>query len=212
MQTHQPHQTPSIASLLEKVVELGGSDLSIKAGSRPAVRVEGKLRWLDETASELRVADTRALLYEILPESRIAEFEREHEADFAYTVADAGTRALSRQRIPSARQRFDRLPPRPRQHPLARRARAAGRCPPTRRGGARDRPDHGIERRRQVDDARGDDRAHQSRHASSTSSRSRTRSSSCTATSARSSSSVRSAPTLRRSKARCAACCARTRT
>jgi twitching motility protein PilT len=86
MQTNQPGQTPSIASLLEKVVELGGSDLSIKAGSRPAVRIEGKLRWLDESVGELRVADTRALLYEILPESRIAEFECEHEADFAYTV------------------------------------------------------------------------------------------------------------------------------
>jgi len=102
MQTHQPHHTPNIASLLEKVVELGGSDLSIKAGSRPAVRVEGKLRWLDESAGELRVADTRALLYEILPESRIAEFEREHEADFAYTLR---TPASARFRVNAFLQR-----------------------------------------------------------------------------------------------------------
>jgi twitching motility protein PilT len=86
MQTLKTQQTPDIASLLSRVVDLGGSDLALKAGSRPAVRVDGKLRWLDDQASELRVTDTRALLYEILPESRIADFEREHEADFAHAI------------------------------------------------------------------------------------------------------------------------------
>jgi twitching motility protein PilT len=86
MHIQAPQQTPNIATLLAEVVELGGSDLAIKAGSRPAVRVHGKLRWLDSEVSALRFADTRALLYEILPESRIADFEREHEADFAYQI------------------------------------------------------------------------------------------------------------------------------
>jgi twitching motility protein PilT len=80
--------TPSIADLLASAFELGGSDLSIKAGSRPALRVDGKLRWLDEQAVELRAGDTRQLLYEILPESQIAAFERDHEVDFAYSISN----------------------------------------------------------------------------------------------------------------------------
>jgi twitching motility protein PilT len=75
-----------IAQLLAELTELGGSDLSLKADSRPAVRVDGQLRWLDEGWGELTAADTLGVLEAVLPADRKAEFAGEHEVDFACTV------------------------------------------------------------------------------------------------------------------------------
>jgi len=69
-----------------QLVEAGGSDLCLKAGNRPLIRVGGELRWLDSAAPVLRPEDTMEVLHSVLSEARVKEFETLHEIDFAYSV------------------------------------------------------------------------------------------------------------------------------
>src|ERR1039458_2674871 len=82
----QPAQPLDIADKLTQLVEAGGSDLCLKVGNRPLIRVDGELRWLDSTAPELAPADTMEVLHSVLPDVRMKEFETLHEIDFAYSV------------------------------------------------------------------------------------------------------------------------------
>ncbi len=84
----RPKASLDIASALEQLVGAGGSDLCLKAGNRPLIRVDGKLRWLDDAAMELGPADTMEVLHAVLPDARVTQFEKEHEIDFAYSVPD----------------------------------------------------------------------------------------------------------------------------
>ncbi|MGZ8482020.1 MAG: type IV pilus twitching motility protein PilT [Candidatus Limnocylindria bacterium] len=88
------------ADALRRLVDVGGSDLHIKAGNRPLMRVHGKLEWVDETCRPLTSADTEKLLHEVLPGSRIKEFEYAHEVDAAYSVP-----GLARFRLNAYQQR-----------------------------------------------------------------------------------------------------------
>ena len=74
--------------LLHAVVKAGASDLHCKVGSAPRVRVDGRLRRLQ--VPSLEPVDTDHMLYEVLPADLVEEFERTHEADFAYSVAGVG--------------------------------------------------------------------------------------------------------------------------
>ncbi|MDX6691366.1 MAG: twitching motility protein PilT [Solirubrobacteraceae bacterium] len=71
---------------LERVIARGGSDLHIKAGSRPLIRINGMLDWLDPDADELDSWDTEKVLHDLLSEARIKEFEERHELDCSYLV------------------------------------------------------------------------------------------------------------------------------
>jgi twitching motility protein PilT len=82
----RPAQPLDIADTLTQLVEAGGSDLCLKVGNRPLIRVDGELRWLDSTAPELASADTMEVLHSILPDARMKEFETLHEIDFAHSV------------------------------------------------------------------------------------------------------------------------------
>ena len=82
----QPAGVLDIAGLLAQLVELGGSDLCLKVGNRPLIRIDGKLRWLDDTAVALGPKDTLDVLHAVLPDARVKEFEKQHELDFAYSV------------------------------------------------------------------------------------------------------------------------------
>jgi twitching motility protein PilT len=85
---------------LRVVVEQGGSDLHIKVPSRPLMRLQGSLTPLDDTEA-LAPADTERVLREMLTASdRLAEFARDGEIDFSYTV-----RGLARFRVNAFRQR-----------------------------------------------------------------------------------------------------------
>jgi twitching motility protein PilT len=85
---------------LHAVVEAGGSDLHIKVPSQPLMRLQGSLTPLEETEA-LTPADTERVLREMLTASdRLAEFAREGEIDFSYTV-----RGLARFRVNAFRQR-----------------------------------------------------------------------------------------------------------
>jgi twitching motility protein PilT len=85
---------------LRRLVELRGSDLHLKVGNRPLVRVNGSLQWLDATGPRLEPWETERLLREILPQTRAEEFERSREVDFAYAAPGVG-----RFRVNAYRQR-----------------------------------------------------------------------------------------------------------
>lgn len=70
------------------MVRLGASDLRVKVGRPPAVRLRGDLAPLDPPA--LRQGDLRGSVERLLPPSRLREFAESHEADVAATVPGAG--------------------------------------------------------------------------------------------------------------------------
>ncbi len=89
-----------IDSALRHTVANEGSDLHLKVGSPPTVRVHGTLAPI-EGAAPLAPADTEAALATILAGSHVdGEFEAEGEADLSYSIA-----GLSRFRVNAFRQR-----------------------------------------------------------------------------------------------------------
>jgi len=89
----------SIDGLVSNLVQMEGSDLHLKVGAPPAVRVHGGLEHL-ESYEVLRPADTDSILKEIIPEKLMVEFEEDGEADFSYVVS-----GVSRFRANAFRQR-----------------------------------------------------------------------------------------------------------
>jgi twitching motility protein PilT len=89
-----------LGEALRRVVELDGSDLHIKVGSPPVVRIAGALQPLTE-AGVLSGQDTENALREMLTDpARLEELAVEHEADFSYAVP-----GLARFRVNAFRQR-----------------------------------------------------------------------------------------------------------
>ncbi len=78
----------AVEPLLRVLVARGGSDLHCKVGAPPRVRVDGLLRHV-QTAKHT-AADTEAMLREVLPADLVEQFGRDHEAEFAYSVAGLG--------------------------------------------------------------------------------------------------------------------------
>jgi twitching motility protein PilT len=75
---------------LHQLVEQGGSDLHLKVGAPPVMRLNGALRPLPG-AESLKPQDTGHVLAHLLsdPERR-AEFDADHEVDFAYGISGLG--------------------------------------------------------------------------------------------------------------------------
>jgi twitching motility protein PilT len=88
-----------IEELVRKMVRMEASDLHLKVGLPPAVRVNGLLGPL-EGYEPLLPLDTEEIVKEILPERLAGEFEEEGEADFSYEVS-----GLGRFRVNAFRQR-----------------------------------------------------------------------------------------------------------
>src|SRR5918998_802460 len=78
-----------IDELVRKMVRMEASDLHLKVGLPPAIRVNGLLGPL-EGYEPLRPLDTEEIVKEILPERLAGEFEGEGEADFSYEVSGLG--------------------------------------------------------------------------------------------------------------------------
>ncbi|HKN80676.1 MAG TPA: twitching motility protein PilT, partial [Actinomycetota bacterium] len=77
-----------ITELLRHAVEVGASDLHLKAGNVPFVRVDGEL---SPTAfGAMSAADTEAAAAALMPEHKRRAFEATSEADFGYTLAGVG--------------------------------------------------------------------------------------------------------------------------
>lgn len=88
-----------IDGLLERAVAMGASDIHLKVGSAPIVRVDGDLKRL-EAEDSLRPADTEAYAESIFSEKAAADFTDSGTADFAY-----GKHELGRFRVTAFRQR-----------------------------------------------------------------------------------------------------------
>lgn len=85
--------------LLGRLVDLGGSDLHVKVGTRPRVRLNGELIQLLEEAP-VEASGLAGLLRVMMHERTWQHFERYFEADFAYSVS-----GLGRFRVNAFRQR-----------------------------------------------------------------------------------------------------------
>lgn len=73
-----------IDALLETLVEIGGTDLQIAAGAPPAVRVGGE--WEPLPYEDVTPLDVQQMMYGILTDDQIREFERARELDFPYAL------------------------------------------------------------------------------------------------------------------------------
>ena len=83
---------------MEALVAAKGSDLHLKAGSPPRMRVDGRLVVLDGPALTPEMADS--LLKELIRPDLHEQFQRTNEADFAYSLSGVG-----RFRVNAFRQR-----------------------------------------------------------------------------------------------------------
>jgi twitching motility protein PilT len=96
-----PARTPGLLDIepfLRALIECGGSDLHIKVGSPPRVRIDGRLRKLQ--APVLRPEDTEHMVRQVLRADLVAPFDHSNEADFAYSLE-----GLGRFRVNAFRQR-----------------------------------------------------------------------------------------------------------
>ncbi len=78
-----------INSLLSHLLEVGGSDLHLTAGSPPQVRVHGQLRRLEEHGN-MRPAELRRMLYGILTVKQREKLEETLELDASHPLPGQG--------------------------------------------------------------------------------------------------------------------------
>jgi Tfp pilus assembly pilus retraction ATPase PilT len=83
---------------LEVLTSMHGSDLHLKVGSAPRVRVDGRLVCLEAPPITREVAE--GMLRELIREDLYEEFQQNSEADFAYSLDGVG-----RFRVNAFRQR-----------------------------------------------------------------------------------------------------------
>ena len=74
--------------LLRVTVERGASDLHVKVGAPPFLRIDGRLEAVD--SPPISAEDTERMAFSIMPKDRADEFLTTHEADFAHGVAGVG--------------------------------------------------------------------------------------------------------------------------
>ena len=91
-----------VTAALRSLVEAGGSDLHLKVGAPPLMRLEGLLRPIDPASPPLQPPDTEAAVARLLEgQSELREgFARDGEADFAFALP-----GLARYRVSAFRQR-----------------------------------------------------------------------------------------------------------
>ena len=80
----------NLHDLLKILVEAGGSDLHITTNSPPQIRVDGKLKPLDDIPP-LNPLETKQLCYSVLTDSQKHKFEEDNELDLSF-----GVKGLSR--------------------------------------------------------------------------------------------------------------------
>ncbi|MBI2188962.1 MAG: type IV pilus twitching motility protein PilT [Acidobacteria bacterium] len=78
----------TLPELLQKVVELDGSDLHLATRTPPQIRVHGHLERLD--GPDLTPADTKALTYSVLTDQQKKRFEEHLELDFSFGIQGVG--------------------------------------------------------------------------------------------------------------------------
>jgi len=93
-----PRELVHVDDLLYLLMERKGSDLHLCVGSPPVIRVHGEMQTTD--FEKITPTKMQELIYSILTDDRIAEYEEQYELDFAY-----GVPGLSRFRVNVHRQR-----------------------------------------------------------------------------------------------------------
>jgi twitching motility protein PilT len=78
----------TLPDLLQKVVELEGSDLHLATKTPPQIRVHGHLERLD--GPDLAPADTKQLTYSVLTDAQKKRFEEKLELDFSFGIQGVG--------------------------------------------------------------------------------------------------------------------------
>jgi twitching motility protein PilT len=81
----EPEMRVHVAELLERVLDLGASDLHVTAGARPTVRVHGHLDQLDEYPV-LMPNEIQTMIYSILTQRQRERLEAELELDCAHAL------------------------------------------------------------------------------------------------------------------------------
>lgn len=75
-----------LTELLGKLTEMGGSDLHLRVGSPPQIRVHGHLQPL-EGYPPLDASQTKELAYAFMSEEKKKQFEEQLELDFSFGLA-----------------------------------------------------------------------------------------------------------------------------
>jgi len=108
----------NIRSVLEKMIALRASDLHLKAGTPPVVRVDGVLYALEEAAPT--VQELREVCNQLMSEEQRLYFSTHHEIDFAFGVSglarfranifqQRGTHAVALRHVPVEVPTIDEL-------------------------------------------------------------------------------------------------------
>ena len=74
-------------SLFNRMVEVGASDLHMTSGRKPVLRIDGEMVTIEECEA-ITPDQMRQILLEITPAENAAQFESEHDTDFAYEIED----------------------------------------------------------------------------------------------------------------------------
>jgi len=78
-------ETLNLRRVLDALVSSGASDLHLTTGSQPIGRVRGHLKPLNHPAFQPN--EIRALVYSVMTETQISEFERDLEIDLSYALS-----------------------------------------------------------------------------------------------------------------------------
>jgi twitching motility protein PilT len=84
-----PLEELHVNDLLQRVVDLGGSDLHLTVGIHPSVRVHGEIKALTEFP-KLNGSEIRRMIYAILTQKQREKFETDLELDTSHSVPAVG--------------------------------------------------------------------------------------------------------------------------
>jgi twitching motility protein PilT len=76
----------TLPEMLQKTIQSGASDLHLTNGSPPQIRVDGRLRPIEDEV--LSPADTKRLAYSVMTDGQKHQFEEKWEIDFSFGIRD----------------------------------------------------------------------------------------------------------------------------
>ncbi len=76
----------TLPEMLQKTIQAGASDLHLTTATPAQIRVDGKLRPIDQEV--LSAADTKRLAYSVMTDSQKHQFEERWEIDFSFGIKD----------------------------------------------------------------------------------------------------------------------------
>jgi len=79
----------NINALLEKAVKQQASDVHLKVGTHPIIRIDGALSVLEDEP-KMTLEDMQAIASVVMKESQREEFEKNREVDMAYSIPGLG--------------------------------------------------------------------------------------------------------------------------